>query len=229
MLYHVWTLLWTSVVIFAALSVGVAADTNSAETASSGVHESKAISPPLLSFEWNESRTAIVEVGAESGSFIGMGIVTFLSGEVRVRDLKPLAPWMALEVVNLRGCQMSDKVLKFLAQFSSLKHVNLDDTPITDRGIRHLGSLEQLSHLHVRSTQIGDKSMKTVSKIRSLVYLDIAWTNVSDAGLAELHSLKNLRTLWITRPNRDVRKITEEGERALQEALPDCSIEYRGL
>jgi len=229
MLIHIRTLVWTFVVTFAAFSVGDAADTNSPETASSGVRESKAISPSVLHFEWNESRTAIVEVRTEAASFGSMGRITFLSDEVRVRDLKPLAPWMALEVVNLRGCRISDKLLKFLAQFNGLKHLCLDDTPITDRGIRHLGSLQQLSHLRIPGTQIGDESMKTLSKIQSLVYLDIGWTDVSDAGLVELHSLKNLRTLWITRPNGNVRKITEEGERALQEALPDCSIKYPGL
>ena len=52
-----------------------------------------------------------------------------------------------------------------------------------------------------------------------MLYLDR--TAVTDAGLAHLRSLPKLRVLWV----KDTR-ISDEGIRKLQQALPDCEIQH---
>ena len=55
--------------------------------------------------------------------------------------------------------------------------------------------------------------------------LETLWlsgTKVRDTGLVHLKGLAKLRFLWL-----DKTKVTDEGVKALQAALPNCSIEWR--
>jgi hypothetical protein len=73
----------------------------------------------------------------------------------------------------------------------------------------------------LRDTETTDSTLKHLRLLPYLEYLDLAGTEVSDDGLDHLKGLTNLRSLDLTDTN-----VTPEGMNRLQEALPDCEIEY---
>ncbi len=82
-------------------------------------------------------------------------------------------------------------------QYGQVLWLSLSSPYVTDAGVAHLKGLANLRQLYLFGTK------------------------VSDAGLEHLKGLTNLRRLDLYRT-----KVTDEGVKKLQQALPNCEIEY---
>ena len=64
----------------------------------------------------------------------------------------------------------------------------------------------------------------TFAELRSMQEIDTSFCKITDDDLRHLHGAKNLRKLRIYPSTTSGNKVTEEGLRDLQKALPDCTI-----
>ncbi len=107
--------------------------------------------------------------------------------------------------------------------FDTVAGVDFNTTEVTDSGLEHLRKLDtdSLQILSLNCPQITDAGLDHVQHLTNLEYLGISNSRITDTGLVRLKGLTNLAALIIT----DTR-VTPEGVQKLQEALPNCEIEY---
>ncbi|MGD9856276.1 MAG: leucine-rich repeat domain-containing protein [Planctomycetaceae bacterium] len=107
-----------------------------------------------------------------------------------------LAGMSQLTALNIPGSKITDDDLAQLTGLSSLESLNIGGSPITDAGLQHIAALKNLKTLHLRQT------------------------GITDAGLAQLAPLEHLQELNLLL----CAGVTDAGVKALQAALPDCTI-----
>ena len=99
--------------------------------------------------------------------------------------------------VDLCMIEVTDADLECLKHLDHMDMVELNCTPITDAGLSHLQTLTSLECLSISDTQVTDNGLRYLKGLTNLVALHISDTEV-----------------------------TSEGVRKLQQALPNCRIEY---
>jgi hypothetical protein len=150
-----------------------------------------------------------------------------------------------LEVLHLPATGIDDGELARIGRLSKLRWLDLRDTPITSAGLTQLQSLVQCEWIDLSGTSVDDAALPSLAALTSLEVLQLSRTRITDAGLVHLSGLarcrhlsldqtlisdqaakhlsqlRNLRTLKLQRT-----RVTAEGARRVQEALPDCDIEW---
>lgn len=127
----------------------------------------------------------------------------------------------------LYGCKVTDSGLERLTDWRGLKSLYLHNCgKITDRGLAHLHELPNLEFLRLLQEGGGamfvtDAGMANVADLHRLRELQILNVPISDAGIAQLQNMPNLERLHLRGT-----KATEDGIRALIEALPDCHVTW---
>jgi hypothetical protein len=137
-------------------------------------------------------------------------------------DLKAVARFSKLRMLDLFDTKISDAGLKELAGLVELHHLYLDLTMVGDDGVKALAGLKQLRTLVLYNTKITDACLKEVGGLKELRVLDLSDTKITDAGLKELTGLTRLETLLL-----DGTRVTEPAVEALRKALPKCKIEAK--
>ncbi|HUG92820.1 MAG TPA: protein translocase subunit SecD [Planctomycetaceae bacterium] len=100
----------------------------------------------------------------------------------------------------------SDNDLTHLRDLAEVTDLDLSGTNVEGPGLANLQGMKRLERLDLRNTPLGDKGLEELADLSDellnlrIVYL--ADTNVTDDGLAELASLKNLKQLFLNRPER---------------------------
>ncbi len=107
--------------------------------------------------------------------------------------------------------------------FDSVTSLTLMGDRIDDSGLEslRLENISGLTTLALADTKVTSVGLQQLRELRSLECLIIKRTPVTDAGLEHLRGLTNLERLQL----HDT-QVTPEGARRLQEALPNCEIEY---
>jgi hypothetical protein len=141
-------------------------------------------------------------------------------GDDDVRHLKVLTNLVRLD---LSGTQVTDAGLEHLERLTNLTDLYLSGTQVTDAGLGHLRGLTNLEYLYLRDTQVTDAGLEHLKELTKLTKLDLRDTQVTDAGLEHLEGLTKLELLAL-----DGTQVTSEGVKKLQEALPDCAIQFLG-
>jgi hypothetical protein len=147
-------------------------------------------------------------------------------------DLRRLPVWDAgllhveglagLEVLNLTCTKVTDTGMARLAGLKNLRELNLSFNVITDAGIEHLAGMTRLEDLDLEGTKVSNAGLVYLAEMSRLEGLRLKGTEVTDAGLQHLAGLPRLG-----RVNLEDCEVTDEGVRMLEEALPQCAIEYR--
>jgi hypothetical protein len=146
-------------------------------------------------------------------------LVKDLGGKVTiVRNPKAKTGHLTVSV-DLSRTAAADSDLKVIAKFRSLGILNLSGTKVTDAGLADLSSLKDIGALDLSETAITNSGLKHIAGLHSLIALGLHGTKVTDAGLIHLAALKNLRFLALFRT-----AVTDDGERAIKEALPKCAV-----
>jgi hypothetical protein len=119
------------------------------------------------------------------------------------------------------GDRLTDAHLVHLEGLIGLRCVRIDSTYVTDAGLVHLKGLTKLESLDLEGTQVADAGLAYVGGLSKVRYLYLSDTQVNDRGLERLAVMGNLRWLTVRRT-----QVTEEGVQKLQQALPNCHVDY---
>ena len=121
--------------------------------------------------------------------------------------------WLVVERMQERGS--SDVGEKEVTSFT------LPPGSTDEQLAEALKGLANLEDLDLNATRVTGAGLVGLSGLTNLKRLDLSRTEVTDAGLVHLKGLKNLRRL-----NLNLTPVTDAAAQRLQEALPDCRIEY---
>jgi hypothetical protein len=147
----------------------------------------------------------------------------------------------------------TDAVMVHLQELSQLQELHLDHTGVTDAGLVHLRGLSRLQELWLQNTRVTDAGLVQLRGLKQLQFLDLSGVKVTDAGLVHLRGLSQLEVLWLIETEvtdaglihleglKQLRllglainntlmststKVTDQGVKKLQQALPKCKIEH---
>jgi beta-lactamase regulating signal transducer with metallopeptidase domain/Leucine-rich repeat (LRR) protein len=135
--------------------------------------------------------------------------------------LKHLNGFSQLKALDIGGTKVTDAGLEYLRGLSHLESLNLSSTQITGAGLIHLKGLSQLTLLGLFDTKITDAGAEALEGLKQLHMLFLVNTKITDAGLDHLKGLSHLEDLQLQGT-----KVTAQGVKKLQQALPNCKIQY---
>jgi hypothetical protein len=130
-----------------------------------------------------------------------------------VRHLSGLAH---LERLNLEYTDVADGHLAALAKLRQLREFELTDTKVGG-DMHYMSALENLESLDLYNTDVKGADLEPLVGLAHLRSLDLGYTSVGAKGRDYLRQMKQLRWLRVSNFSKDEL-------RALQEALPECSI-----
>lgn len=134
-----------------------------------------------------------------------------LGGEVRIDGEKDDQPVWAVE---FKETKIRNDDLRLLASFPALEVLNLADTMIDDDGLVHIVGCKRLKELNLSGTKITDRGLSRLATLSDLTTLELNQTSVTDEGVLLLAPLKKL-----TRPLVFDTRVTEAGLLRLQKAI----------
>jgi serine/threonine protein kinase/Leucine-rich repeat (LRR) protein len=137
------------------------------------------------------------------------------AGLVHFRDCKKL------RYVYLQNTAVTDAGMAHFEGCKDLLAAELQHTKVGDVGLGHLKDSVNLTWLHLSDTAVSDEGLAHLKDCKNLKALNLPNTKVSDAGLVHLRGLKNLSSLDLRQT-----QVTAQGVADLQQALPDCKIEW---
>jgi len=147
--------------------------------------------------------------------------LSFTATQVTDEGLVHLEGLTELGWLALMETETTDEGLGHLKDMTGMRYLFLNGTEITDAGLVHLDGMTKLLTLELGGTQITDAGLVRMGDFSELRNLTLDDTQITDAGLMHLSGLTYLSGLRI----RDTR-VTDEGVKKLQQALPNCKIEY---
>lgn len=175
----------------------------------------------MLSMWWpyHCNQSAMAEVEKHGGKTETVIIRPFWVPDVVHND--KLALFKKVKMISLNDTDVSDAELEHLTGLSNLEFLRLDNTQVGDEGLEYLGGLTKIQRLWLDNTQVGDAGVEQLRAMTQLEYLGLDNTHVGDAGLEHLRGLTNLQHLYL-----EETRVTETGINNLQNALPDCVIDW---
>ncbi|MBA2113277.1 leucine-rich repeat domain-containing protein [Bremerella alba] len=147
------------------------------------------------------------------------------------KDLAMITGLPDLEVLDLRGTQISDDALTHLTELPSLEQLYLGGSVITDTeptlfharftdaAVDPIVQLTSLKLLSLAKTDIGDQAAQKLPALTNLEILFLLGTNLTDKSVEAFAQMKSLKKLYLQETS-----ITSEGLQRLREALPDTEI-----
>jgi Leucine-rich repeat (LRR) protein len=143
-------------------------------------------------------------------------------GDAGLTELKDLK---SLKDLGLAGAtRLTDKATETVKEFTNLDHLALPST-ITEKGVKNLAPLKKLKVLYIGGANLTDGAVKDIAEnMPELEELELGLfakegTRITDESISQLSKLKKLRKLGLVGS-----KITAEGLKQLEKALPDCRI-----
>lgn len=104
-------------------------------------------------------------------------------------------PTLPLELLSLRGLQLSERVLQTLGNCDSLETLSLADTNVADSWLSELSNAMALEHLILYNTQVKGHELSSLAVLPGLSYLDLSNCPVDADGIRQLKSLTSLTSL----------------------------------
>ncbi len=160
-----------------------------------------------------------------------------VSNDGEIEQVKRLS---RLQELSANGARLDDAAMAHISTLVELRDLRLTDTNVSDTGLQYLAGLSRLQRLTLKGTRITDAALKHLEGLTRLQELDLSgepggffasmgFTNsiptvpsrITDAGLQNLQGLSSLQKL-----NLRLTKVTEEGVKKLQQALPNCKVDY---
>ena len=174
-----------------------------------------------LEFIW-AGNTRITDVGLQYLADLTTLYQLELDGTLITSDgTKNLSGLTNLEVLGLFDVSLSDECLQSFSQMRKLSYLILSGSEITDEGVQFLVRNFDLESLGIDSDQITNSALKDIAKLRNLGQLTLVHSRISDSGLKYLYDMPRLDYLFLINT-----QVTDEGVKELQNALPDCTVEW---
>ena len=137
--------------------------------------------------------------------------------------LKTVGTFAQLTDLSLEFAKPTDAGWSHLRGLRNLLNLDLTNAQFGDAALRHLKGLSRLQSLKLSNTDVTDAALPALAEMKSLQSLQLGGTKITGAGRAQLKALSNLRFLKIDGTSSTVGPAGE-----LQNALPDCKIEWTG-
>ncbi len=113
--------------------------------------------------------------------------------------LVELLPMKKLQVLSLRGANITDKSMDLIAKIPSLNLVIVSDNPrVTISGVLKLANLPVLYSLGVGNTGVKGSDYLALNAFKHLIILSLDHARVSDEDLASIGKLKFLQRVTLT-------------------------------
>lgn len=136
--------------------------------------------------------------------------------------MKCLQKLPQLKSLTLYSPQVTDAELKYLTDLPRLEKISVIQTGTTDAGMTYLRDAHQLRKLvflRTEATGPGLAQLKEMPHLEELAFFDTRTTNLT---LMHLKDFSQLRSLVLVGTCASPEAVSE-----LQEALPNCAIDYR--
>lgn len=150
---------------------------------------------------WESLGLAQGEVNVPADHFVRLDV-----GQAASKDLsflEKLSP-EAIDVLMLRGTDVTDDGLKSLAGLAGLQFLDLEQTKITDACAPHLANLKNLVRIDLGAFDVnedgfgvGDKVLSVLATLPKLSSIELRLTKVTDAGMAELAKCLSLEGITV--------------------------------
>jgi internalin A len=131
--------------------------------------------------------------------------------------------------LDLHDQWVFDFSLPPIAAFKNLTTLDLSGTSVSGTGLKDLTSLKNLTELKLGpggNFPVTDAALEHVAAFDNLTAFTLHSRRVTDVGLKHLSGLKNLKTLKFLPLGKNEWGVTGKGIAELQEALPNCKIEW---
>ncbi len=79
----------------------------------------------------------------------------------------------------------------------------------------------QLRSLIIQDSRLSNEGLKHIAQLPSVVELNTRHNMIGDAGIVHLRKCNQLKMVYL-----DDTRITTDGMKTLQEALPNCQVSY---
>jgi WD40 repeat protein len=137
-----------------------------------------------------------------------------LGGRLVIDENSPERPVISLDAA---GTEFDDAALQRLKGFTRLRELTLSDSMVTDAGLEHLKGLTQLRRLDISGLRVTDAGLEHLKGLHQLRELNLS------SEPSSLYLVVDPPKKWLHRELGGTR-VTEEGVKRLQQALPDCKI-----
>jgi len=130
------------------------------------------------------------------------------------------AGWRRVRQFALWNAQVGEEICKAIASWPVLNTLDLAHSSVTDTGLAALSRSPSLCQLNLREcNQVTAKGLEALQQLPCLRWLILSTTNLGDEVVAPLSRIKQLQIIELGGT-----KVTDEGARRLQAALPDAFI-----
>lgn len=196
-------------------------DLGDAVVSDAGLEEiGRAISLRRLSL--NVSRGFSSDGVASLANLPNLEMFSLGGGTITEKDIETVGKMKTLQSLFLEEHNMDGVTLMPLTNLKRVDTLSLQRTKLTGDSIVPLSQMPNLTFLGLGETGITDEGLMAFdgSGFTELEILRLDGCPVTDAGLEHLKKLKSLMQL-----NLNETQVTEAGVKALESALPECTIE----
>jgi hypothetical protein len=140
-----------------------------------------------------------------------------------------LSRFSQLHTLMFFDVKISNAILLDCQRFSHLKSLTFCECDLDNEGLYAITKIKHLKDLDLTDACITDQGLVYIQELRELESLkfeslkdEVSPIDISNEGLMYLKGLRNLTSLTLVKT-----KVTDEGVKMLQQALPNCKIEHR--
>ena len=112
-----------------------------------------------------------------------------------------------------------DPLIALSSELRTLKRIRIENCKLSDTSLLPLEGHVRLEWLSLSGSNANDEHLTLLQKMPHIRILDLRETEITDACLPILVNLRNLELLLVKKT-----KVSEEGIRQLNDALPHCKI-----
>lgn len=123
--------------------------------------------------------------------------------------------------ISITDSSLTDRGLLPLSKCPQLLDLNIADTAVGDEGLKAIADCRNVSSLWLTNTRVTDAGIVTIKRLQRVMTLDLSGTRITDESVPILSEFRKLNFLGL----RSTR-MTAQGITKLQEALPQCRIDY---
>lgn len=118
--------------------------------------------------------------------------------------------------------EITDAHMKHFRELTKLQRLEIYRSPITDAGLQHLQGLSQLEFVELFYTDVTGVGFEHLQGLPKLSQVSLSGEKVTDRSILGLKGLTQLKALDLQSPT-----LSSNGVKRLQEALPECEIQWR--
>lgn len=152
--------------------------------------------------------------------FVEVTQIQLYTDEVNDATLAVIAKLPRIDSLIVKSDGVTNKGLAVLAHANGLMAVDIRSANVTAAGYLQLKDLASLRSLILRqNTAVNDTWLADILELKQVRYLTLRYSGITNRGLEELQ-----QATWLDLIDLMGTKVSPEGVKQLQQALPKCRI-----